>query len=167
MMLSIPSLKKQIPSRNQPNHMKNNTQAHSIINPPFAGTIFTIMALVTLLPCMSSFAEIGPGTGKAWQKAAPEKLEVLVESAKSEPRENDGAKLKVVRVMSTITGLKAGDVIDVRYTRPNFEKSPQAGSWADDVEKGKSYKAWLMGAKKTGYSPSAASFSFEPIKKEK
>ncbi len=151
-----------------------NTRARSIINTPFFGTIFTIMALVTLLPCTSSFAEIGPGTGKAWQKAAPEKLEVLVESAKSEPRENDGkhtfeitAKLKVVRVMSTITGLKAGDVIDVRYTRPNFEKSPQAGSWADDVEKGKSYKAWLMGAKKTGYSPSAASFSFEPIKKEK
>jgi len=104
------------------------------------------------------------------QIASPEQLTVVITEAQKKAVKRRGshrwdivAKAKVVAVKKTKSELKKGDVVEIRYSMPNIEKSPEPGAWPSLITKGTRYKAFLKvkDAAKKHYEPAASSGSFE------
>ena len=111
---------------------------------------------------------------RALQSGSPEKL--LIEAQSVQKKRNlTGSvdlevKAKVIAVEKSATGLKEGDSLTIRYWIPDPGMPLPAGAWPIEIEKGKTYTAYLgppSGAyrrlddkEKKIYFPAAVSGSF-------
>ena len=126
--------------------------------------LFTI-----LLGGISNAAIPGGASERKMQADSPEQVTIeITEAAKKSVQKGDRHEFeiiatgKVLAVTKSAAGLKEGDVVKLRYSIPDEEKSPSFGRWAAAVEKGVRYRAFLKadGAKAGGYAPSASGGSF-------
>lgn len=143
-----------------------------MIRPSLNTAALVALALATFIALPSGTKAALPLVAIAeMQDRAPEKARIEIVSVKRTEVEHKGdfafnfrVTAKVVAVDRTATELKIGDEIEIRYSIPNFEKSPAAGDWPEAVVEGTNYLAFLHVRKveKKLYDPAAASGSFEP-----
>lgn len=112
-------------------------------------------------------AATAPSTGKKKQNKALEKIEFQVLESQGVLKEKADvlsdnisvtAKLKITRVTETGSGLKVGQIIEVRYSRHTELGKPE-GSWPRMLEVGAKYHGYMR-AEEKHYVPVAASYSF-------
>ncbi|NNE90520.1 MAG: hypothetical protein HKN23_02635 [Verrucomicrobiales bacterium] len=132
-----------------------------------------LVALLSLVPL--AFAALPITAIKDLQKKAPDQVVIEVLDSKTNEKKVSGAfyfyfdvKAKITAIDRSASGLKIGDEIRIKYSRPNIDKTPAAGDWAGGVDKGKSYTAHLkpVAGKAGNFDPAAASGTFVEVKKK-
>ena len=128
--------------------------------------------ILLLLAATASLGELPPYVYQEQQDKADEAIVIQVRSVTSIetelPNETESAVTVVARVEKverTKAGLKAGDAIDIHYTR-HERKQPTAGpSELPILSKDQTYHAFLNQAgKNQGYVPAAGGHSFDRVR---
>ncbi|MFD2255320.1 hypothetical protein ACFSSA_01410 [Luteolibacter algae] len=121
---------------------------------------------------LESQAELAPEAYRKMQLSSPEALTIQVVDITSTRTglfdfSGDRAQevtAKIIKVERTITGLKIGDHIVIRYISENPGRKIAGPGPIAKLEKGRIYPAWLeISAGKTSYSPAARRASFSPL----
>ncbi|MFK7909700.1 MAG: hypothetical protein AB8F34_03775 [Akkermansiaceae bacterium] len=126
-----------------------------------------ILATALIAAALNTSAEIPIKTQQAMQNSATEKVQIEVQNVKKKKMKrwdcfDLDVKAKVISVNKSGTGVKVGDILNIRYIIHNPKVPPPSGSYPGEIKKGKTYMAYLdLSAKdKKVYSPAAASGSF-------
>jgi hypothetical protein len=131
----------------------------------FSLTAAVVSLLLTVLT-PGAQAELAPQVYKDMQSRAPEFLEIQVLSVTTAAASDEirvDVEARVIDVRRSKSGLKAGDVIRIEYTRTT--KLLAGPSPAPVLQKGKKYPAFLSQAvTKNDYRPAALGRSFELIR---
>ncbi len=111
-----------------------------------------------LLPCSGA---LPPTVYVDLQAEAPEAVEILVKQVKHQNlfRKREMVRAVVTKVVRTSSGLKVGDVIEIRYRHSPHKKIPGPAP-VPRLGKGKTYPAWLRKGKGGIYFPAARGWSF-------
>ena len=124
--------------------------------------------LVVIATALSIHGELPPSVYKDLQEKSPEALMIKVESVRisttDEPtleRSDITAEVRVETVIHSVSGLKPGDVIRIRYLHLDHKRPLAGPSEPDILQKGRSYPAFLAKAGKDDvYTTAARGYSF-------
>jgi len=140
--------------------------------------VFVLAAALAMIfaPASTSLAEIEPKYYREWQAKAPEVLTIRVDAVhpvvtSERHRSGDGmlihtrveAEAAVEKVERSVSGLKPGDTIRIRYVSTRAEPPMPGPRPIPVLKRGESYPAFLLGVSKGLYAPAAKGASFEPL----
>lgn len=117
-------------------------------------------------------AELPPEVYEEMQGKASEALKIRVNKVSSERLglldfsgdRRQTVEATVISVTRTRSGLKAGDVIVIRYIARNPDEKMAGPSPIPRLKEGKEYPAWLSWAKAGHYETAARGYSFSTVK---
>jgi len=131
------------------------------------------LVLSLVFGAVSLPAALPPSAFQGDQDNAPEALVVEVLSVKSEVTKDSTAtttqvkaRVRILEVKRTASGLKAGDEIAIAYTNVELKRDERVAgpsSYIPVLEEGKKVPAYLSGTQKSGYSPAARIYSSQEI----
>ncbi|YCM42177.1 hypothetical protein V2O64_12775 [Verrucomicrobiaceae bacterium 227] len=114
----------------------------------------------------SAHAELPPEAYQKMQAGAPEVIEIKVELVKHQHlfRRQEFVSAVVTKVTKSGSKLKVGDKITIKYRHVPLGRSV-GPSPIPQLDKGKTYPAWLRKSGDGHYEPAARGMSFEKIDK--
>ena len=132
-----------------------------------------VLSLITLV--LDAFAEMPPRAYENMQRRAPEYVTIKVKATNMDETKTSGewkeermsVQAEVLQVERSKSGLKAGDLIHIKYTNTK-QRDPLSGAtavWARPVPRlreGTTCPAYLWKSEdKADYEPAAGGFSFQ------
>ena len=121
--------------------------------------------------CFAARAELPPDVYRQRQQAAPEALQIKVQSVKAEESRRPNHTLianaieaVVEKVERTATDLKPGAKILILYTQRRHDQPMPGPSEVPSLKEGQVCPAYLAWSKEAeAYSPAAGGYSFERV----
>ena len=112
-------------------------------------------------------AELPPEAYLGLQAAAPEKIEIKIEAVKHQHifRRQELVSAVVTKVTKSASKLKVGDKIQIKYRHSPLRRGEVGPSPVPQLDRGKTYPAWLEKNEEGHFEPAARGMSFEKVDK--